>query len=396
MNKKYFSLDLTQSKYNALSKEEKILVETGYNLVKKYAADLGKRTQKKSFIELIEDDGTVQNYKNLNDKYMTKLMKYCLKKAGCDVENFTLKDIANPQLHTKTLFVETFTAVLSQVMSPVLPAMISAEFADLADTRNIAYGETARFIVKSNDTFFVSRHAEGILHGTIQRVFNDELTVNPEPYTGGTAFDWYQVSSGVVDFGEMVYRIGVSFSQYINQMIVRAIQTNIQDGITNGIPYFANGFTTQKFTTLAEKLSAANNRATVRAYGTLSALSAILPSGANGSEIANMQIGLGNEWATVGHLAKYMGIDLVRIPQILLPNTVNTSALFGLPNDVVYMFADGGYKPVKLVFEGQPVTVKLAPMETADKQLGLEVQMRIGQTFVAASKFGALVGVSLA
>ena len=75
---------------------------------------------------------------------------------------------------------------------------------------------------------------------------------------------------------------------------------------------------------------------------------------------------------------------------------MNTTALFGVPSDTVYIFADGGYRPVKLVFEGQAVTIDIIPTEAPDKQMGISVTMKMGMGFTAASKFGAITGVTLA
>lgn len=374
--KKYFSLDLSRPEYKVLSDPEKTLVKTGFKLVKQYAAQKAKTASKKTFLELL-DNIEVDGYKALNDKFTEKLVKYSLSKAGVDTSDFNIRDIANPMLHNKQAFKENFNAVLAQIMTPIVPALISAEFMDWADVANIAYGDTARFVVRSNDIFYVTRIAEGIRDGSVQRLYNDELTVNPEPYDVKTTLDWYQVAAGVFDLGEFVYKVGVSFNAFISEMIISAITADIKANIGVSIPYFTNGFTTQKFTTLVDRLSAANGGAHIKAYGTLPALSAVIPSGAAGSTIANMQMELGEEWAKVGHVGKYMGVDLVRIPPILLPNTVNTSALFGIPSDTVFLFADGGYKPVKLVFEGQAVTIDIIPTESPDKECGLDISMRI-------------------
>ena len=108
-----------------------------------------------------------------------------------------------------------------------------------------------------------------------------------------------------------------------------------------------------------------------------------------------MQMGIGEEWSKIGHLTDYMGTELVRIPPIMLPNTVNTTALLGIPSDTVYLMADGGYKPAKIVFEGQTVTTDIIPTEAPDKEMGLNVTMRVGLGFMTVSKFGAITGVTL-
>lgn len=385
--KKYFNLNKADARFSALTDAEKLLVEAGFEVVKQYVAKKAQNSERKSFAELLSDvkiDG-----ENDNDLIVEKMVKYSLEKAGVDVSNFELKDIANPMLHNKVVFKETFNNILSQIITPIIPAMISAEFMDFADIANIGWGDTARFQVKSNDIYYVTRIAEGVLSGSVQRVYNDELTVNPEPYNIKTTVDWYQVAAGIFDLGEFVYRIGISFSAYVTQMVIDAITNYITANASTS--YVVNGFSTLTFARLAEILRAANGGARVRAYGTLAALSAIIPEA---SAYTGLREGLGEEWSKVGYIGVYKDVDLMRIPQILLPNTVNTTPLVGIPDTTVYLMADGGNKPVKLVFEGSAITIDIIPTESPDKEMGISVTHRMGMTFVAASKMGAVTGLN--
>lgn len=386
--RQFYTLNTSSKNFSMLDDEQKVLVDSGFRVAKQYMAERTKGTKKDLFAVL--NDSMVSDRKELNDKTVEKIAKYSAKRAGFNVENFSLSDVANPNIHNNRAFKETFAAVIAQIMTPIVPAMISTEFMDLADVANIGWGDTARFKVNSNDTFFVTRLAEGVLNGSVQRVYNDEITVNPEPYNITVAVDWYQVAAGMFDLGEFVYKVGISYNAYITQMIIYAISGNITKN--SGSSYIVNGFSTTTFTRLAEILRAANGGAKVRAYGTMTALSAIIPSGTTN---ANLQFGLGEEWAKVGHIGAFMDVDLVRIPQILLPNTVNTTPLTGIPDNTVYMFADNGYKPVKLVFEGSAFTHDIVPTESPDKEMGLSVTMRMGTTFVAASKYGAITGITV-
>lgn len=382
--RKFYTLtNSTNKAFSLLDEEQKVLVESGFKVAKQYMAEQNKESRKDVFAML--DDNQVSDRMSLNNLTVEKIAKYAAKRAGFNVESFELKEVANPNVHNNRTFKETFAAVLAQIMTPIVPAMISTEFMDLADVANIGWGDTARFRVNSNDTFYVTRLAEGIRDGSVQRLYNDELVVNPEPYNITTAVDWYQVAAGLFDLGEFVYKVGVSYNAYICQMIIGAIHANINQNAGNA--YFVNGYTTAKFTRLAELLRAANGGQRVHAYGTLTALSNVIPEA---NTIINMQMGIGDEWSHVGHLYRYMDVDLVRIPQVLLPNTVNNTPLAGIPDNMIYMFAAGGYKPVKLVFEGSAFTHDIVPTEVPDKEMGLSLTLRMGTTFVAASKFGAI------
>lgn len=384
--KRYFASTAQNLKTSSLDEKGRILVESGIEAVKKYVAEKeGDGNQKRNFADLISGVET-NDRKVFDNKLVSKLVKYSLEKAGVMTDkNFDVACIADPMLHNKTIFKETFNAVIAQIMTPIIPAMVSARFMDWADISNIGWGDTARFLVHSNDTFYVNRFAEGILDGSVQRIYNNEITVNPEPYTIKTTVDWYQIAAGVYDFGEFVYRIGNSYSAYITQMIIGALQKNITTGFPTA--YFVNGFATTTFANLADILRAANGGANIRAYGTLPALSQVIPESA---KYPNMQFGISEEWAKVGFVDKYMDVDLMRIPQILLPNTVNTNPLVGVPNNIVYMFADGGYRPVKIVFEGSALTLDIIPTDSPDKEMGIQTTLRMGSTFVVASKFGAI------
>jgi hypothetical protein len=386
--KHYFSLNENDRVFSALSPEEKVLVKKGHEISRMYQAEKAKKALNKKFCDLL-DDVKVDQYKEQNKKFMEALTIYSLNKAGVDTKGFSIEQIKNPMLNSKTVFKETFNAIIAQIITPVVPAIMSAALIEMAGVSQTNWGDTARFIIRSNDVFYVTRMAEGVLTGSTQRLYNKELTVNAEPYNIKTTIDWYMVAAGLFDFGYFVDRIGYSFSAYITQMVVQALASDITTQIGLSSPYFTNGFTTQKWATIKEEISAANGGADVSAFGTLPALSAIIPSQ------VGLQYGLGEEWAKVGYIYEYFGVPLIRIPEILLPNTVNTTALFGIPSTVIYLFANGGYKPVKLVFEGQAITKDYIPTESADKEMGIEVTMRIGQTFVAGSKYGAITGVTL-
>lgn len=382
--RKFYTLNASTNKnFSLLNEEEKVLVESGFKVAKQYMAEKSKDARKDIFNAI--NDPALNDRMELNNLTVEKIAKYAAKKAGFNVENFELRAVLNPNVHNNYAFKETFAAVIAQILTPIVPALISTEFMDLADVANIGWGDTARFIVNSNDTFYVTRLAEGIRDGSVQRLYNNEVVVNPEPYNITTAVDWYQVAAGLFDLGEFVYKVGVSYNNYISTMIIGALNANITANAGNA--YFVNGYTTVKFAKLAETLRAANGGMRIHAYGTLPALSQIIPEAAN---IINMQMGIGDEWSHVGHLYRYMDVDLVRLPQVLLPNTVNTTPLAGIPDNMIYMFAAGGYRPIKMVFEGSAFTYDIIPTEVPDKEMGLSLTLRMGSTLVAASKFGAI------
>lgn len=74
----------------------------------------------------------------------------------------------------------------------------------------------------------------------------------------------------------------------------------------------------------------------------------------------------------------------------LVPNTINGTPEVIVPDDIIYMLPMGMYKPVKVVIEGNTVTINQDPMYAADHTYGMTVTMHLGVDCVVGSKFGAI------
>ena len=162
--KRFFSLNPADRTFELLDSEQKVLVKSGISCVKQYFAE---RNKSDSVLFSMLNDPEISDRKKLNDLTVEKIAKYSAKRAGMNVENFTAIDVLNPQVNGNFIFQQTFAAVLAQVMTPVLPDMVSSGFMGMADVANINWGDTGRFKTNSNDTFYVTNLAEGILRGSI-------------------------------------------------------------------------------------------------------------------------------------------------------------------------------------------------------------------------------------
>lgn len=396
--KTLFTLKTNDRSFRELNTDEKNLVEAGFELSKQYFIDKTKSAGRKDMGDILSMDTQVSKYSQDNRKFMSSLMKTCLSAGQVPLDGYVNADgdldmsIVSYRRNRNTAFKEKFAAIVAQIITPVVPAMVSANFMNTLDIAHIGYGDTARFIAKNNDIFYVTRQAEGILRGSNQRVYNDEITVNPEPYNLETWLDWYQVAAGVFDFGDFVWRIALSFNAFVSMSVITQITNVVRDGALANSPYFTTGFTDLKFATLTERVRVANGGTHVSAYGPLTALAAVLPDAAR----VQMYADIGAEWTRVGHLTTYMDVDMFRMDQVMLPNTVNTTALFGIPSDMILFFADNGYRPAKLVFEGETFSLDLLPDKTPDKEQGISITTRMGTGFLVGSHFGGMTGVTLA
>lgn len=305
-----------------------------------------------------------------------------------------LKVMKNPMVTKNEAVRDNFDAVIAQIINAVAPSVTSADYAKyLAEVVQVGWGDTARFLIKSNDLFKVNQIAEGVNRGALQPIYNNEVTVNCTPVEIATSIDWYAVAAGVFDWGDFALRAGRSFEGYIFLQIVQAMSAittlpTAAGGTTIlGPSYVVNGFSNSNWAILTQRVSAANGGAEVYGLGTVLALSNVIPNGTTG---LGLQYGLGQRMADEGYLDKYFGSKLIPVDNVLTPGTTNFTAALAVPNDVIFVVAADAYKPVKIVFEGDSMTVERVPNESTDKTYGIRIQMRIGVSAIVGSKFGAI------
>lgn len=323
----------------------------------------------------------VDTYEDDNKALLQNILQYAAKGTGFKADSFA--DFQNRQLRTDTTFVSRFNAVLAQMINPTTPDIVAESFMGLADIDYVDEGDTARYTVDSNETFYVKEIAEGVQTGAMQRLYKNEFTLNPEPKQIRIELPWRDVVTGRFDIGAWLYKVGVSFSGYISAKVISAMTTALTK-----IPaaYKASGaFTKTNYTRIAQKVKAANGGKMVQVWGSLVALGKVLPDAAN----QGLYYGLGERLAKVGYLADYVGLPLIEMEQVLKPGTVNTTADTLVPDDVLYFVPVDSYNPIKIAFEGDSVTVEKEATKSSDKYLGIAITMRFGVAAVIGSIFGA-------
>lgn len=160
------------------------------------------------------------------------------------------------------------------------------------------------------------------------------------------------------------------------------VTTANKDGIAG---YIANGLTDENWLKTARNIKLANGGADVYALGTSIALASVLPDSTKGFRYdENSPI------VKTGFLPDYKNVPMIELGNALVPNTINGTPEVVLPDDIIYFLPLGMNKPIKVVFEGQTVSVEKDAMFAADHAYGFVVDMRMGMDAVVGSKFGAI------
>lgn len=274
-----------------------------------------------------------------------------------------------------------FEIVLAQVVNAIIPEVNNDIFAKyIAEIRQVGFGDTAVFQVESNDLFAVKEIAEGVRNSVSQPMYDDEFTVNCHPISIDTHIDWYPFAAGRFDMGYFAVKIARSFAAYIFLKSIRAFDAAVQ---LYGPAFTINGIDANEWTKLAEQIRAANGGMSVIAIGTRQALSNAVLNG-------NFQVEIGSEMQKVGYLDQFQGVPLIVIDNVLVPGTTNSTAELAIRSDRIWMIPVGGDRPVKVVFEGNQISVTDEPRETTDVRLGLSVNMRLGIGAILGAKLGTV------
>lgn len=199
MNKIFSSM-----KYSTAEPTITKFIQGGLSLVERYTAKRVKEpTYKCKSISLHFGDVDVDEYQKDNQDFMASLMKYCVDQTGRWTWN-GLDTLKNPMVVNDPQFRATFNAVIAQIMTPVAPAVVSATYMEVAEIQQVGFGETGRFIINPNETFLVQDLAEGVQFGGLQRLYKNEVVVNPQPKQIRYDMPWYQVAAGIFDFGKQI------------------------------------------------------------------------------------------------------------------------------------------------------------------------------------------------
>ncbi len=228
-------------------------------------------------------------------------------------------------------------------------------FNSLVDFRNVAEGDSPVFYVEDNNLFVVADTADGTQGIRRQRLGGvSEATIPTTLKTVRIYEELNRVLSGRVDFNTMINKVAESF----NQKLLNDIYT-LWTGATatqmGGTTYFptAGAFDEDALLDLISHVEAAAGGKTATIIGTKKALRSIKES--------ILSDGAKDELHNMGYVGKFYGTPVVATPQ---RHKVGSTE-FVLDDNILTIIA-GDDKPLKVVYEGNPIVLMGDPMSNAD------------------------------
>jgi hypothetical protein len=98
-------------------------------------------------------------------------------------------------IHNDMYFIHRFNTILSQAITPVVPAVIASDYDQFYDVTQVGWGDSAKYTVNSNELFVVNDLATGISRGGLQTSYGTEYTVQASKKQIAIYLDWYHVAS---------------------------------------------------------------------------------------------------------------------------------------------------------------------------------------------------------
>lgn len=357
------------------------------------------REEKADYTNRIDD----VKYNDINEQLKRKLTLYCAKLAANSTGRTapeTYEDFLKVQrtYMNDSTFLRTLAGVVTEIVTPVLPAVTSNALDYLCETVYTPIGQTYAVQVESNDVMIFEDDSHGAARSKpAQRLYSKDLVLNPTPRTAKTSQKWYQLISNNADLGRFFNSISAGL--YNKIMVLWNAAMAAGAGSSTYMPTglsFAQ-YSTANFISAVKKVKAVNNayNSSVIAFGDIAALSKVLPDGIVNSASVNLDAALahllGAEYARSGYLTGYCGAQLMPVDQAILPGTQNGAVTEIFPTDVIYLAVAGGYKPVYMAFEeGFPIEITLDPSETADMSIDVICTASIDARPIFASKLAKI------
>ena len=248
-------------------------------------------------------------------------------------------------------------SLLEEVLSRTVVEGLQGDeyFNALVDFRNVAEGDKNLFLVEDKNLFIVAEAADGTQSVRRQRLGGVSETSIPTTLKMVRIYEELnRVLAGRVDFNDFINKVSESFRQKLLNDIY-ALWAGATADQFGGVTYFptAGAYDEDELLDLISHVEAAAGGKQATIIGTKKALRNLAPSiQSDGSK---------NDIYNMGYYGKFYGTPIVAAPQ---RHKVGSTE-FVMDDDVITIIA-GDDKPIKVVYEGNPIVLMGDPMSNAD------------------------------
>lgn len=296
----------------------------------------------------------VDAYKGNVEKYSVRQSQDALRQALVEANNgkttLNYKDIRDGKCNG------LFTLIEEILSNTIVEGLQGDEFFNaMVDFRNVAEGDQNLFLVEDNNLFVVAEAADGTQGIRRQRLGGVSETSIPTSLKVVRIYEELnRVLAGRVDFNVFIQKVAESFRKKMLDDIY-ALWSGATAAQMGGVTYFptAGAYDENALLELVEHVEAAAGGKQATIIGTKAALRNLKESiQANGAK---------DELHNMGYYGKFYGTPCVAVPQ---RHKVGSTEF--VMDDKVLTIIAGDDKPLKVVYEGDPIVLMGDPMTNAD------------------------------
>lgn len=314
----------------------------------------------------------VDAYKGNVEKYSTKQSQEVLRKALIEANG------GSTELNYKAIRdgkCQGLFTLIEEILSRTVVEGLQGDeyFNALVDFRNVAEGDQNLFVVEDNTLFVVAEAADGTQGIRRQRLGGATETSIPTTLKVVRIYEELnRVLSGRIDFNDFINKVAESFRQKLLNDIY-GLWSNATADQLGGVTFFptAGVYDEDELLDLISHIEAAANGKPATIVGTKKAVRNL--KGAIQSDSAKEDL------YNLGYYGKFYGTPVVVTPQ---RHKVGSTEF--VMSDNILTIISGDDKPIKVVYEGDPIVLMGDPMTTAD----------FTQEYCYAEKYG--MGIILA
>lgn len=265
--------------------------------------------------------------------------------------------------------------IIEETLTYLISEGLEGQFGEFAEVRNLAWGDTAEFIVPNKDLFKVAVVSDGNGNIRRQRIHdNGKLTVDVNTKAIKIYEEFHRFLAGRIDWASLVSKVQQSY----NMKVAEDIYTTVYDSFSTLTPTYgiSAAYSEAVLTELAQHVEAAAGGSGVVILGTKIALAKVAPS--NVSE--NMKEARNN----FGFYGRVNGFDLREIKQ---GHKIGTDDWI-IDNNFLMVIPLIGDKFVKIVNEGTAIFKEDTTGNNADMSMEYSFIMKSGIATLPVTKFG--------
>lgn len=308
----------------------------------------------------------VDGYKGRVEKYSVEQSQDTLRQALIEANNgktsLNYKDIRDGKCSG------LFTLIEEILSRTVVEGLQGDEFFNsFVDFRNVAEGDQNVFLTEDNNLFVVAEAADGTQGIRRQRLSGvSDVSIPTTLKVVRIYEELNRVLAGRVDFNAMIAKVSESFKQKLLNDIY-GLWSGATQAQLGGATYYPNPgavagtYSEDALLDLIAHVEAGANGQPATIIGTKKAVRNLYVNSTPFSTAANSSQSARENVYNNGFYGKFYGTDVIAIPQ---RHKVGTTQ-FVMPDNVITVVA-GSEKPLKLIYEGDPIMIMGNPIDNAD------------------------------